>query len=167
MNDVPHDGQATGEVVVRAPWLTTGYLKESERSNELWAGGYLHTGDIATIDADGYLQVTDRIKDVIKSGGEWISSLELEGIISQVEGIEQVAVIGIAHEKWGERPLALIVQKPAAGLDVEVIKKHVRAYVDQGIVSRWAIPERVEFVDTIALTSVGKIDKKLLREQYS
>jgi len=167
MNDIPHDGQATGEVVVRAPWLTPGYLKESERSNELWAGGYLHTGDIATIDADGYLQVTDRIKDVIKSGGEWISSLELEGIISQVHGVDQVAVIGVAHEKWGERPLALVVKTSGAGLDAETITKHVRTYVDQGIMSRWAIPERVEFVDTIALTSVGKIDKKLLREQYS
>jgi len=167
MNDVPHDGQAIGEVVVRSPWLTQGYLKETERSEKLWAGGYLHTGDIGTIDADGYLQITDRIKDVIKSGGEWISSLELEGIISQVDGVDQVAVIGIPHEKWGERPMALIVQQADADLDAEAIEKHVRAYVDQGIMSRWAIPGRVEFVDSIAVTSVGKIDKKLLREQYS
>ena len=166
MNDVPRDAQTAGEVVVRAPWLTPGYLKETERSDELWRNGYLHTGDIATIDVDGYLQVTDRIKDVIKSGGEWISSLELEGIISQHDGVSQVAVIGIADSKWGERPLALIVPAPDANIDAESVKALVGAYVKQGILSRWAIPERVEFVDAIAQTSVGKIDKKLLRQQY-
>jgi fatty-acyl-CoA synthase len=167
MNDVTQDGQSTGEIVVRAPWLTPGYLKETDRSDELWRGGYLHTGDIATIDADGYLQVTDRIKDVIKSGGEWISSLELEGIISQYDGVSQVAVIGIPHEKWGERPMALIVKSENSTLDDDAIKQHVRTFVNQGVMSVWAIPERVEFVDTIAQTSVGKIDKKRLREQYS
>jgi fatty-acyl-CoA synthase len=166
MNDIAQDGQATGEIVVRAPWLTPGYLKESERSNELWHGGYLHTGDIATIDAEGYLQVTDRIKDVIKSGGEWISSLELEGIISQYDGVSQVAVIGIPHEKWGERPMALIVKTQDSKFDAGAIKDHVKAFVNQGVISVWAIPERVEFIDAIAQTSVGKIDKKLLRAQY-
>jgi fatty-acyl-CoA synthase len=166
MNDVPQDGQATGEIVVRAPWLTPGYLKETDRSDELWRGGYLHTGDIATIDADGYLQVTDRIKDVIKSGGEWISSLELEGIISQFDGVSQVAVIGIPHEKWGERPMALVVKTDNSTLDDEAIRQHVKTFVAQGILSVWAIPERVEFVEAIAQTSVGKIDKKLLRKQY-
>jgi fatty-acyl-CoA synthase len=167
MNNVPQDGQSTGEIVVRAPWLTPGYLKETDRSDELWQDGYLHTGDIATIDADGYLQVTDRIKDVIKSGGEWISSLELEGIISQHDGVSQVAVIGIPHEKWGERPIALIVKTENSTLDDEAIKQHVKTFVNQGVISVWAIPERVEFVDAIAQTSVGKIDKKLLRQQYS
>ena len=167
MNDVPQDGHSTGEIVVRAPWLTPGYLKETERSDELWEDGYLHTGDIATIDADGYLQVTDRIKDVIKSGGEWISSLELEGIISQYDGVSQVAVIGIPHEKWGERPMALIVKAENSTLNDEAIRQHVKTFVNQGVISVWAIPERVEFVDAIAQTSVGKIDKKLLRQQYS
>jgi fatty-acyl-CoA synthase len=167
MNDIPRDGQSTGEIVVRAPWLTPGYLKESERSDELWKDGYLHTGDIATIDREGYLQVTDRLKDVIKSGGEWISSLELEGIISQYDGVSQVAVIGIPDDKWGERPMALIVKTENSTLDDEAIKRHVKTFVNQGIISVWAIPERVEFVDTIAQTSVGKIDKKLLRRQYS
>jgi fatty-acyl-CoA synthase len=166
MNDVPQDGQATGEIVVRAPWLTPGYLKETERSDELWEHGYLHTGDIATIDVEGYLQITDRIKDAIKSGGEWISSLELEGIISQYDGVSQVAVIGIPDEKWGERPMALIVTADNASLDDEAIRQHVKTFVNRGIISVWAIPERVEFVDAIALTSVGKIDKKLLRQQY-
>lgn len=167
MNDVARDGKATGEIVTRAPWLTMGYLKETDRSEELWAGGYLHTGDIATVDADGYLKVTDRIKDVIKSGGEWISSLELEDIISQCAGVNQVAVVGIPHDKWGERPLALIVTEAGATLDAETVLAHVRQSVDNGVISRWAIPERIEFVDAIALTSVGKIDKKRLREAFS
>ncbi|MDQ3941870.1 MAG: fatty acid--CoA ligase, partial [Actinomycetota bacterium] len=108
MRDVPHDGEATGEVVVRAPWLTQGYLKKPEKSEELWEGGYLHTEDIGYINPEGYLQVTDRIKDVIKTGGEWVSSQEIEDILSQHEGVSEAAVIGVEDEKWGERPLALI-----------------------------------------------------------
>ena len=166
MTDVPQDGEAAGEIVVRAPWLTPGYLKEKERSEELWGGGYLHTGDIATIDKDGYLQVTDRIKDVIKSGGEWLSSLELEDIISQLDDVRQVAVIGIADEKWGERPLALVVANDGSGITENSVKEHVKGFADRGILSPWAVPDRVEFVAAIDLTSVGKIDKKLLREKY-
>lgn len=166
MIDVPQDGVSSGEIVVRAPWLTPGYLKENERSEELWAGGYLHTGDIATIDKDGYLQVTDRIKDVIKSGGEWLSSLELENIISQLSGVAQVAVIGINDDKWGERPLALVVTTEDAELTEDIVKAHVKDFADRGILSTWAVPDRVEFVETIDLTSVGKIDKKLLRKKY-
>src|SRR3954471_6808509 len=108
MRDVPHDGETTGEVVVRSPWLTQGYLKEPEKSEELWQDGYLHTEDIGYIDPHGYLQVTDRIKDVIKTGGEWVSSQEIEDILSQHEGVSEAAVIGVPDEKWGERPLALI-----------------------------------------------------------
>ena len=167
MNDLPADGRSTGEIVVRAPWLTQGYLGEKERSDELWAGGYMHTGDIGHMDANGFLQITDRLKDVIKSGGEWISSLELEGLISQHENVQQVAVIGIPDDKWGERPLALVVPIDASRADAEAIHGHVRSYVDQGVLSRWAIPQRIEFVEAIDQTSVGKIDKKKLREKYS
>jgi len=166
MNDVPRDGRSTGEIVVRAPWLTQGYLGEQERSDDLWTGGYLHTGDIGYMDTNGFLQITDRIKDVIKSGGEWISSLELEGLISQHDSVGQVAVIGIADDKWGERPLALIVPADATSADADAIQAHIRRYVDQGILSRWAIPQRIEFVTAIEQTSVGKIDKKKLREKY-
>jgi fatty-acyl-CoA synthase len=168
-DDVPRDGKTTGEVVVRAPWLTQGYLKERERSEELWRGGYLHTGDIGYVGADGYLQITDRIKDVIKSGGEWLSSLDLEDIISQHEGVSEVAAIGVPDEKWGERPMVLVV--PAPGLDSplteEAIKHHVKSRADRGLISSWAVPERVRFVEAIERTSVGKIDKKLLRQKYS
>ena len=117
MNEVAHDGIATGEVVVRAPWLTQGYLHNPDASTALWAGGYLHTGDIGNIDGGGYLRVTDRIKDVIKTGGEWISSLALEDIIALHPAmVNEVAVIGISDTKWGERPLPLVVRQ--GGSDV-------------------------------------------------
>ena len=169
MNDVPRDGRTAGEVVVRAPWLTQGYFKNPEASQALWAGGWLHTNDIGTIGPDGYLRITDRIKDVIKTGGEWVSSLEVEDVISQHRGVSEVAVIGVADAKWGERPLAIVVLKPdAAGkVDPEQIKARMMAYVDKGIISKFGIPERILFVDSLPKTSVGKLDKKAMREKYS
>src|SRR5208283_4274019 len=107
MEDVAHDGKATGEIVARAPWLTMGYLNNPEASEQLWAGGYMHTGDVGAISPDGTLHVTDRLKDIIKSGGEWISSIELEDIIMLREGVAKAAVIAVHDDKWGERPLAL------------------------------------------------------------
>ena len=168
MEDMPHDGRTVGEIVVRAPWLTQGYWKNPEASGQLWAGGYLHTNDIGNIDADGYLQVTDRIKDVIKSGGEWISSLQIEELIARHQAVGEVAVIGLKDAHWGERPLALVVPKPAfAGkLAADEIAAHVRAFADRGMISKYAVPERVLFVDALERTSVGKIDKKVLREKY-
>ena len=167
MKQLPRDGKSTGEIVVRAPWLTQGYLGEAERSDELWAGGYMHTGDIGYMDTNGFLQITDRLKDVIKSGGEWISSLELEGLISQHEIVKQVAVIGIPDDKWGERPLALVIPVDTARADAAAIEAHIQNYVKLGILSRWAIPQRIEFIDAIDQTSVGKIDKKKLREKFA
>jgi fatty-acyl-CoA synthase len=169
MHDVPHDGQASGEVVVRAPWLTQGYLKDRANSEQLWRGGYLHTSDIGTIDPQGYLLITDRIKDVIKSGGEWISSLELEDILSQYPGVSEVAVIGVPDEKWGERPVALIVPRPsdAGKITEDAIKAYVASYADKGVISKWAVPSRVRFIDLLDKTSVGKLDKKLMRQKYA
>jgi fatty-acyl-CoA synthase len=169
MHDVAHDGQAAGEVVVRAPWLTQGYLKDEPNSEQLWRGGYLHTSDIGTIDPQGYVLITDRIKDVIKSGGEWISSLEIEDILSQHPGVSEAAVIGVPDERWGERPIALVVPRPgyAGTLSEDAIKAHVASYAERGVISRWAVPSRVRFLESIAKTSVGKLDKKLLRQKYS
>ena len=169
MNDAPRDGKATGEVVARAPWLTQGYFKDEQNSGRLWRGGYLHTGDVAMIDAEGYLQITDRIKDVIKTGGEWVSSLELEDIISKCEGVSEVAVIGVPDEKWGERPMALVALKSdfAGKVTDSDIRTHVKSFADKGVISKWAAPDRVLFVEAIEKTSVGKIDKKLLRQKYS
>ncbi len=169
MKDVPRNGDAVGEIVVRSPWLVRGYLKDPKGSDALWSGGYLHTGDVASIDERGYVQISDRIKDVIKSGGEWISSLAIEDILSQHPAVGEVAVIGIPDERWGERPLALVVPNPDfVGKEMEEeLKAHTRSYAEKGIVSKWGVPERVRFVDAIDKTSVGKIDKKLLRQKYS
>ena len=168
MKDLPHDGQTTGEVVTRAPWLTPGYLKDDTASAALWRGAYLHTGDIGHIDPHGYLKVTDRLKDVIKSGGEWISSILLEDLVSQHPGVSETAAIGVPDEKWGERPMMLVVRQDGAEADVdaEAIAAHLRGFVDRGIINTWAMPERIEFVDAIDKTSVGKIDKKRLRQRY-
>jgi len=165
MNDVPADGQTTGEVVVRSPWLTQGYLHDPARSDELWRGGYLHTGDLGYLDESGYLKVTDRVTDVIKSGGEWISSLLLEDIATGHPQVSEAAAIGVADEKWGERPLVLIVARDGS-LDPTTVRNTFSQAADEGVISRWAVPERIEIVDAIPKTSVGKIDKKLLRQQY-
>ncbi|AGW92813.1 fatty acid--CoA ligase [Cupriavidus sp. DF5525] len=167
MRDIAHDGKATGEIVVRAPWLTQGYLGNAAESEHLWAGDYLHTGDIGAIDSDGYLQVTDRIKDVIKSGGEWVSSLELEDLISRHAAVSEVAVIGIKDARWGERPLPVIVLRPGQAADAAAIRTHLHEYVRRGAISRYAVPDHVLFVEAIEKTSVGKINKRLLREKYA
>ena len=161
----PRDGVTTGEVVVRAPWLTQGYLNDPERSEELWTNGYLHTGDIGHIDPKGYLKITDRLKDVIKSGGEWISSLELEDLALGAPSVSEAAVIGVVDEKWGERPLVLVVGKETEIDCGEVAARFAQA-AKAGVISEWAVPERIEQVDAIPKTSVGKIDKKRLREQF-
>lgn len=168
MNDIPGDENATGEVVVRAPWLTQGYTGNARGSDELWQGGYLHTGDIGYIDKSGSLQITDRMKDVIKSGGEWISSLALENIVSQCEGVSEVAAIGLPDERWGERPLLIVTRSPECPRQIseEDIKNAIRSRVTSGELSAWSVPERVEFVDAIDKTSVGKLDKKVLRARY-
>jgi fatty-acyl-CoA synthase len=165
---LPHDGKSIGEVIVRAPWLTQGYLKDEEKSEELWNGGWLHTGDIGFIDADGYLQITDRLKDVIKTGGEWLSSLELEDVISGLPEVGEVAVIGVPDSKWGERPLVLVVAAvgSAESLTPEAVQGLVQQYIDQGKLPRFALPERVLVVDSIAKTSVGKLNKRLLRKEF-
>src|SRR5579864_58460 len=167
MEDVAHDGRAYGEIVARAPWLTQGYLNNPDASAQLWTGGYLHTQDIANIDATGNIQITDRIKDVIKSGGEWISSLEIESLISLHPDVAEVAVIGIKDEKWGERPVALVVLKADAVVTEDDIKAHVMGFSKTGRISKYAVPQIVKFVDALEKTSVGKTNKKWLREQFA
>jgi len=168
MKDLPHDGETAGELVLRSPWLTQGYVDNPEASEALWAGGYLHTGDIAVITPDGYIRITDRIKDVIKSGGEWVSSEQIEDLIEQYPGVKEAAVIGIPDKKWGERPLALVVKDTdhASRLRETDIKAHLEAFATRGLISKYGIPETIQFVDHLAKTSVGKVDKKGLRETY-
>ncbi|TVO63594.1 fatty acid--CoA ligase [Denitromonas ohlonensis] len=167
MADTARDGKSPGEIVVRAPWLTQGYLHNPDASEGLWDGGYLHTGDIGTLDAAGCLQVTDRLKDVVKTGGEWVSSLDLESIISQHPAVSESAVIGVKDDKWGERPMALVVLKPGQSATAEQIKSHVQTFADEGHISRYAIPDQVRFVESLTRTSVGKINKMALRQQFT
>jgi fatty-acyl-CoA synthase len=166
---VPRDGATPGEILVRTPWLTQGYYRDPERSEELWRGGWLHTGDIAHQDPEGYVRITDRLKDVIKTGGEWVSSLELESFISQHPAVLEVAVIGLAHEKWGERPVALVVPRPGheeAGLQNE-IRAFLGQFVEAGNLSKWAVPDQIRVVNEIPKTSVGKINKRMIRQEIT
>jgi fatty-acyl-CoA synthase len=165
---LPYDGNSAGEVLARAPWLTQSYFKNEKASAELWSGGYLHTGDIGTIDEHGWLQITDRAKDVIKTGGEWVSSLEIEDILSQHPAVSEAAVIAIPDQRWGERPLALVVLKPdgAETATPKQLKEHVACYAEKGFISRYAVPESIRLIDAIPRTSVGKVDKKTLRQAY-
>jgi len=162
---VPHDGDAKGEVVARAPWLTQSYFKEPEKGEDLWQGGWLHTGDVASMEADSTLVIKDRIKDVIKTGGEWLSSLDLENLISQHPSIDAAAVVGVPDEKWGERPHALVVLKSGAKATLEELQEHLKTFVESGEINKWAIPGKIDFVEDIPKTSVGKINKKLIRDQ--
>ena len=192
MNPLPRDGKSAGEVVVRAPWLNAEYVGDAQATRALWRGGYLHTGDVGHIEPDGTLQITDRMKDVIKSGGEWVSSLALESLASSVDGVAEVAAIGVADKKWGERPVLLVVaasdvgdtgQAGAAAAKtaktakavkaiepIEAIRaailKTVTAEIEAGNLSKWAKPDVIHFVESIAKTSVGKIDKKRLRAEF-
>jgi fatty-acyl-CoA synthase len=162
------DGPPSGEIVVRAPWATWGYLGDPKASTALWEGGYLHTQDVGTIDATGQLHVTDRIKDVIKSGGEWISSLQLEELLGKHPGVAEVAVVGVPDARWGERPLAIVVPQAAGSgrLETELLQL-VEEQVEAAVLSRFAIPDRIVLVPSIEKTSVGKINKRVLRERYA
>ena len=166
MHDVPNDGVTTGEIVVRAPWLTKGYMGNLKASNDLWSNGYLHTGDVGFIRENGSLQVTDRLKDVIKTGGEWISSLTLENIASSCSGVEEVAAIGIPNEKWGERVVLVVklLNNAVPDLIRQDLVRKFREHVELGEISKWAIPDNIFYVEQLPKTSVGKLDKKVMRK---
>lgn len=169
MRDVLRDGESVGEVVVRAPWLTQGYISSPVASEALWQGGYLHTQDMGRIDATGCLRLVDRMKDVIKTGGEWVSSLDLEQLLATHPGVADVAVIAIPSDKWGERPIAIVVPKreffdTLTGADLLEL---VASRAAQGHISKYAVPDRVHLVAAIEKTSVGKHDKKALRRKFT
>jgi fatty-acyl-CoA synthase len=167
MQPVPADGQSAGEVVVRTPYLTQSYFKNEEAGAKLWHGGWMHTGDIGRFDDDGYLHLLDRQKDVIKSGGEWISSIEVENLINLHPAVQEVAVIGVVDAKWGERPLALVVLRAGVEITAQALREDLVARARGGAISPFAVPERYEFVNEIPKTSVGKLDKKRLREVHA
>ena len=157
---LPHDGEAVGEVEVRGPWITGAYYKDDDP--EKFRDGWLRTGDVGTIDRLGYVTLTDRAKDVIKSGGEWISSMELENAIMAHPDVVEAAVIGVADERWGERPLATVVL--AAGTTTSAAE--LREFLS-GRVPRWQLPERWSFIAEVPKTSVGKFAKTKIRDSYA
>jgi acyl-CoA synthetase (AMP-forming)/AMP-acid ligase II len=157
--DLPRDGKTSGHLLVRGPAVSSGYYRLDD--NILDDDGWFDTGDIANIDELGYMQITDRDKDVIKSGGEWISSIEIENTAMGCEGVAEAAVIGIPHPKWTERPLLIVVRKPGS----EVSRQDVLDYLE-GKIANWWMPEAVEFVDQLPHTATGKLQKMDLREQF-
>ena len=160
-NALPHDGVAFGHLLVRGPWVTRAYFRE-ENESILDADGFFDTGDVATIDADGYMHITDRSKDVIKSGGEWISSIALENAAIGHPGVAEAAVIGVAHSKWQERPLLVVVRKAGQ----ELTRDQMLGFL-QDKVARWWLPDDVAFVAELPHTATGKILKTRLREMFS
>ncbi|MGS2722870.1 long-chain fatty acid--CoA ligase [Porticoccus sp. GXU_MW_L64] len=160
-NELPWDGDSAGELKVRGPWVANGYYK-LEGADDRFDNGWFATGDVATIDSDGYMTITDRVKDVIKSGGEWISSIDVENAAMSHPAVAEAAVIGIPDPKWTERPLLIVVLHPGAEADAESVLASLR-----GQVADWWIPQACEFVDELPHTATGKVSKKTLREQFA
>ena len=161
LEEVPWDGQSRGELQVTGPWVAREYYNDDRSPESFTEDGYLRTGDVVTVDGEGYLRIVDRTKDVVKSGGEWISSVELENEIMGHPAVAEAAVIGVRHPKWSERPLACVVVKPGE----ELTKEQLLTYLD-GRVAKWWLPDDVVFIDEVPKTSVGKFSKKTLRDQF-
>lgn len=168
-SELPHDGTSVGEIVVRSPWLTPGYLKDNETSRRLWRDGWLHTGDMATMDEKGYVVIVDRLKDMIKTGGEWVSSLQIENVLSEHESVSEAVVIGLPSPKWGERPYAIVVLKPEylGKIQGDTLRDFLKGHVEKGLLNSWSIPDKIVFAESIPKTSVGKMDKKKLRAEIA
>ena len=161
-HEVPWDGKTMGELEVRGPWIISSYYK-MEGSSDRFHDGWFRTGDVVTIDPEGYIQITDRTKDLVKSGGEWISSIDLENAIMAYPKVLEAAVIALPHPRWQERPLALVVPKPdyKGNLTTEEIYSAI-----EGKFNKMWLPDDIVFIDAVPKTSVGKFDKKVLREQF-
>jgi acyl-CoA synthetase (AMP-forming)/AMP-acid ligase II len=158
--EIPRDGKTSGKLFVRGPWITSGYFK-GENTDAVDEEGWFDTGDVSNIDPDGYMQITDRAKDVIKSGGEWISSIDVENEAVGCPGISEAAVIGVPHPKWDERPLVLAVKEKGA----QVTKKEVLTYLEKSL-AKWQLPDDVIFVEELPHSATGKILKNKLRDQH-
>jgi fatty-acyl-CoA synthase len=159
--ELPQDGIAFGELLIRGPWIAAEYYKD-DRSSDSFDDGWLRTGDVCKITPDGYIKITDRAKDVIKSGGEWISSLDLENAIMAHPGVAEAAVVGLKHPKWQERPVAFVVAAPGSG----VTEDDLIAFLTERVATWW-LPDRYMFIDELPKTGTGKFDKKVVRDQYA
>ncbi|HUG75199.1 MAG TPA: long-chain fatty acid--CoA ligase [Acidimicrobiia bacterium] len=158
--ELPHDGEAFGELLIRGPWIAAQYFRDERQ--EAFVDGWMRTGDVCKITPEGYIVITDRAKDVIKSGGEWISSLDLERELMAHPGVAEAAVIGVKHVKWQERPLALVVRRPGS----EVTSEELLAHLD-GRVAKWWLPDMIEFAEELPKTGTGKFDKKVVRDRFA
>jgi fatty-acyl-CoA synthase len=156
---LPHDGEAVGEIEVRGPWVTASYY--GDPSPEKFHDGWLRTGDVGSVTPEGFIQITDRAKDVIKSGGEWISSVDLENQLMGHPDVLEAAVIGVPDPRWDERPLACVVRAEGSAIDAAVLSEFLA-----GRCAKWQVPERWAFIDEVPKTSVGKFDKKVLRARH-
>jgi fatty-acyl-CoA synthase len=159
--ELPHDGEAFGELLIRGPWIAAEYYKD-DRTPQSFEDGWLRTGDVCKITPEGYVRITDRAKDVIKSGGEWISSLDVENALMAHPAVAEATVVGLKHLKWQERPAAFVVKKP----DAEVTSEELLAFLEQRV-AKWWLPDEIVFIDVIPKTGTGKFDKKVVRDQYA
>jgi fatty-acyl-CoA synthase len=160
--EAPWDGESMGELQVRGPWIASGYYNSQEGSDKWTDDGWFGTGDVVTIDAEGYVKITDRTKDLIKSGGEWISSVDLENALMGHAGVREAAVIALPHEKWTERPLAVVVAAEGAEPSAGELEEYLSASF-----AKWWLPDAYEFVDEIPRTSTGKFLKTALRDKFA
>ncbi len=161
-NDLPHDGQTSGELVCRGPWIASGYFSDDEASKAvITADGWFRTGDVATIDDGSLMQITDRTKDLIKSGGEWISSIDLENVVMGHPDVQEVAAIAMPHPKWTERPMLIVVARDGSNLTAETVREHL-----DGQIAKWWMPDDIAFVDELPHTATGKVSKLQLREKF-
>ena len=160
--ELPWDNESRGELQVSGPWVAKTYYNDERAGDSFTEDGWLKTGDVATVDPNGYISLVDRTKDLIKSGGEWVSSVELENEIMAHPEVTEAAVIGVASTKWGERPMACVVRSEGS----EISAEDIISWLDDRVV-KWWIPERVEFIDEVPKTSVGKFSKKTLRDQFA
>lgn len=168
MNDVPRDNKMIGEIVVQAPWLTEGYYRDEAKTNELWAGGWLHTGDMAVMDVDGYVTIVDRIRDAIRSGSEWIPSMVLEEVLAHHPSVSEAAVIGAKDPRWGERPVAVVSLRHGGTTTAQELLEYTQKFVDEGKIAKFWVPDRfVVLAEPLPKTNTGKIDKRPLRDRYS
>ena len=167
MKDVPRNEKTVGEIVVRGPWLTSEYFKDPSKTEDLWRGGWLHTGDMAVIGQEGYVTIVDRIRDAVKSGGEWIPTILLEDLLSRHPAVLEAAVVGAQDQRWGERPLAVVSLRQNQHVSSDDLRKHMEGFVAEGKIAKFWVPdEYIVLEGQLPKTSTGKIDKKPLRERY-
>jgi fatty-acyl-CoA synthase len=158
--ELPHDGEAFGELHIRGPWIAAEYHNDP-RSKDSFVNGWLRTGDVCKITPDGYIRITDRAKDVVKSGDEWISSLDVENALMAHPKVAEATVVGLQHPKWQERPVAFVVSRPGETVSEEELIDHLRHHV-----AKWWLPDRILFIEEIPKTGTGKFDRKVVRDQF-